>query len=121
MFRFSYACVWLTVKLPSVEVIDRVAVNETGTELALVVQGSVYQVKLSKVDYVNAFYESERLWACSEMKDCALQLLADIPDVPNLMLSFTDGSGSTHELLITMSGEDGSLILVDKNSLQAQG
>ena len=105
----------------SVEVIDRVAVSETGTELALVVQGSVYQVKLSKVDYVNAFYESERLWACSEMKDCALQLLADIPDVPNLMLSFTDGSGSTHELLITMSGEDGSLILVDKNSLQAQG
>lgn len=106
----------------SVEVIDRVALDEIGTELAVVATGSVYSVRLSKVDYVNGFYESAQLWACSEMKDCALQLVTDIPDgVPNLMLSYLDTDGNIREFLITMSGEDGSLILVDKNSIKPQG
>ncbi|MDO4982924.1 MAG: DUF3298 domain-containing protein [Eubacteriales bacterium] len=106
----------------SVEVLDRVAVSENGTELAVVADGSVSQVTLSKVGYADVFYETSQLWACSEMKDCALQILTDIPDgVPDLMLSYIESSGTVREFLITMSGEDGSLILVDKNSIQPRG
>ena len=106
----------------STEVIDRVQANENGTELAVLVEGSIYQVTLSRVEYSGSFYETRRLWGCSYMKDCALQIAADIPDgMPNLMLTYLDAAGASHSLLLTQSGEDGSLILMDANEIQAIG
>lgn len=106
----------------STEVIDRVQANENGTELAVLVEGSIYQVTLSKVEYSGSFYETRRLWGCSYMTDCALQIAADIPDgMPDLMLSYLDATGVSHSLLLTQSGEDGSLILLDANEIQAIG
>ena len=56
------------------------------------------------------------------MKDCVLQIATDIPDgMPNLMISYLDDSGAEHDLLITQSGQDGSIILMDKDSVRAQG
>ena len=106
----------------STEVIDRVQANENGAELAVLVEGSIYQVTLSKVEYSGSFYETRRLWGCSYMKDCALQIAADIPDgMPNLMLSFLDAAGTPHSLLLTQSGEDGSLILMQADEIRAIG
>ena len=107
----------------SVEIIDRVAVSDTGAEIAVAAEGTVYQAKLSEVEYVNdGFIETKQLWAASQMKDCVLQIVTDIPDgMPNLMISYLDASGAEHDLLITQSGQDGSIILMDKDSVRAQG
>ena len=111
------------IKDGSIEVIDRVAVSESGAEIALTAQGAIYQVKLSSVEYVNDdFFETEQLWAGSYMRNCVLQVVTDIPDgMPNLMLSYRDASGEAHDMLITQSGLDGSIILMDKNLIHAQG
>ena len=118
----------LTAKSPeeikdgTVEMIDRVAVNEEGTEIALYSDGAIYQVKLSEVEYIDSFYETKQLWAGSYMKDCALQVVTDIPDgMPKLMVSYLDETSMLHEKLITQSGEDGHIILMDKKDIQAQG
>ncbi len=107
----------------SVEIIDRVAVSDTGAEIAVAAEGTVYQAKLCEVEYVNdGFIETKQLWAAGQMKDCVLQIVTDIPDgMPNLMISYLDASGASHDLLITQSGQDGSIILMDKDSVRAQG
>ncbi len=100
----------------SVEVIDKVVVDENGTELCIEAEGTVYDVRLSKVDYTDRFYETALLWSCSYMNDCVLQLSAAIPEgMPNLMVSYRDADGTQHKLLLTQSGEDGSYILSDEN------
>ena len=118
----------LTAKSPdeivdgSVEIIDRVVTNESGTETALYADGTIYQVRLSEVEYLDSFYETKELWAGSYMKDCVLQVLTDIPDgMPKLMISYLDAAGTLHEKLITQSGEDGHIILMNKDDIQAQG
>lgn len=111
------------IKDGSVEIIDRVAVSETGAEIALAAEGAIYQVKLSTVEYVNDdFFETSQLWAGSYMKNCVLQVVTDIPDgMPNLMISYLDADGTAHDVLITQSGLDGAIILMDKNAVHAQG
>lgn len=105
----------------SAQIIDRVTVNAEGEQLCLVADGMVYDVRLAAVSYIDRFYETAQLWACSYMKDCLLQLDVMIPEgMPNLMLSYTDGAGAHHSLLLTQSGEDGSLILVD-DDIEAVG
>ena len=118
----------LTAKAPeeiedgTVEIIDRVVTSETGTETALYADGAVYQVKLSEVEYLDSFYETRQLWAGSYMKDCVLQIVTEIPDgMPKLMVSYLDAAGALHEMLLTQSGEDGHIILMNKNDIQAQG
>lgn len=118
----------LTAKSPeeiedgTVEIIDRVVTDEIGTETALYADGAIYQVKLSEVEYLDSFYETKELWGGSYMKDCVLQIVTDIPDgMPKLMISYLDAAGMLHEKLITQSGEDGHIILMDKNDIQAQG
>ena len=106
----------------TVEIIDRVVTDEVGTETALYADGAIYQVKLSEVEYLDSFYETKELWGGSYMKDCVLQIVTDIPDgMPKLMISYLDAAGTLHEKLITQSGEDGSIILMNKNDIQAQG
>lgn len=105
----------------SAQIIDRVTVDAEGEQLCLVTDGIVYDVRLSSVSYMDRFYETAQLWACSYMKDCILQLDVVIPEgMPNLMLSYSDGAGEHHSLLLTQSGEDGSFILVD-DDIEAVG
>lgn len=98
----------------SLEIIDRVTADDTGAEFCLSVEGTAYDVKLSRVDYTDTFFETAQLWYCSYMSDCAIQVLATLPEgMPDLMLSYNTADGQAHTLLVSESGEDGSLILVD--------
>ena len=114
-------CYLSDVQNGSVEIIDRVVADENGEELCVTVSGTAYDVKLSKVDYTDRFFETAQLWYASYMSDSALQVLTVIPEgMPNLMISYMDAQGETHRMLISQSGEDGSLLLVD-DSIEAVG
>lgn len=106
----------------SVKILDRVTVDPDGTELCLTANGTIYDVTVVSVDYVNeSFYETAQHWACSYMHDCAIQLVTVLPDgMPNVMIRYTSSDGAHHNLLVTQSGEDGSLILTD-DSIVAVG
>lgn len=109
------------VKNGSVEIIDRVVADENGEELCISVKGTAYDVKLSAVDYTDQFFETAQLWYASYMSDSALQVLTVVPEgMPNLMISYNDAQGENHRMLISQSGEDGSLLLVD-DSIEAVG
>ena len=102
--------------------LDRVEASRRGQELCLIAEGTVYDVKLSRVYYEDAFYEKEQLWVCSEMKDSAVQLMTNIPDgMPDLRLSYTDEKGESYQRLITQSGEDGSFLLVRPREIAPVG
>lgn len=108
----------------SVTILDRVEVNAEGTELCLSVSGTVYDVTVASVRYVSddvGFYETAQHWFCSYMHDCAVQLATVLPDgMPDVMIRYTSADGAWHNLLVTQSGEDGSLILSD-DSIVAVG
>lgn len=106
----------------SVEIIDKVTVDAEGEALCLEANGTVYDVRLSSVDYSDRFYETAQLWACSYMSDCVLQLDTIIPDgMPKLMVSFRDAAGIQSRMLLTQSGEDGSYILMSDSDIEAVG
>ena len=106
----------------SIEIIDKVTVDVTGEALCIQAVGTVYDIRLSEVDYTNAFYETARLWAASYMSDCVLQLETLIPDgMPKLMVSYRSSDGVQTQLLLTQSGEDGAYILMEKNDIEAVG
>lgn len=102
-------------------IIDKVTADASGTELCLIASGTVYDVTVSRVDYADRFYETAQLWHCSYISDSAIQLQTVIPEgMPNIMLSYATAGGETHRLLISQSGKDGSLLLVDE-SIEAVG
>ena len=62
--------------------------------------------------FTDRFVPQVQLFHCGSLRDCALQLALLFPgDLPNTMLRYRDGAGE-HEYLITLSGEDGSILLV---------
>ena len=82
----------------------------------------MYDVKLTRVSYEDAFYDKQQRWFCSEMKDAAVQLVTKIPEgIPNLMLRYTDAEGKSYSRLITQSNEDGSFQLVKKKDVVPVG
>ena len=102
------------------EIIDMLKVSEDGQTVYFVADGRANDVRISRVDYLNGFYDTERLWYCSVMEDCALQIVTDIPEgMPELKLSYRDATGE-HELYLSQSGVDGSFIFVD-GSIEAVG
>lgn len=105
----------------TVEILDKLTVMSPGQEYCLKAEGTVYDVTLSTVYYTDSFHEQQLLWACSDMKDCALQLVTVIPEgLPNLMLHYTDEQGTAHSLLLSEDGRNGDPLLVD-DSIQAVG
>ena len=106
----------------SAKILGRVEVDPEGEDLCLSADGTLYDVTVVSVDYVNgSFYETAQHWACSYLHDCAIQLAAELPDgMPNVMIRYTSSDGTEHRLLITQSGEDGRLILTD-DSIEAVG
>lgn len=106
----------------TIEIIDKVSVDTPGEALCVQAVGTVYDIRLSTVDYTDDFYETARLWAASYMSDCVLQLETLIPDgMPKLMVSYRTSDGAQTQLLLTQSGEDGAYILMDKNDIEAVG
>ena len=103
--------------------VDRIQVNVNGSELCVVATGAVYNVRLSKVSYEHhAFHETETLWYCSELRDAALQLKAELPQgIPTLMLSYTDASGQEARKLLTLNASDGTPQLSDEASVHPVG
>ena len=102
------------------EIIDMLKVSEDGQTVYFVADGRANDVRISRVDYLNGFYDTERLWYCSVMEDCALQIVTHIPEgMPELKLSYRDAAGE-HELYLSQSGVDGSFIFVD-GSIEAVG
>ena len=95
--------------------LDRVEADRRGQELCLIVEGTLYDVQLSRAYYEDKFYDKEELWFCSEMQDEAVQLVTKIPEgIPDMMLRYTDGEGKSYSRLISLSGEDGSFLLLSK-------
>lgn len=104
----------------TVVTVDRVTVDNDGEHFYLVADGNAYNVSIKSVEYSNGFYEIAQHWYCSFMQDSAVQIDTAVPEgMPNLMISYSDASGN-YNLLITQSGEDGSIILAD-DSIEAVG
>ncbi len=94
---------------------DKLELTEVGTDFLIAAEGTVYDVTLSRVaysEYGGSFYDTELLWYCACLQDAALELLTDFPDgMPNLAVSCRGDDGETHRYLLTVSGEDGRLLL----------
>lgn len=103
------------------EIVDKVTVNTGGQMLCLVAEGTVYDVSISPVYYVDRFYENGQFWFASVLSDCALQLEVVVPEgLPNLLISYYTADGMRHGKLLSQSGQDGSYMLVD-DDIQAVG
>lgn len=104
----------------SVEIIDLLTLGEAGERCLLVCEGNASAVEIKSVYFVDRFYPGPQLWYCGSLRNAALQMEILFPgDLPNCMLCYRDAEGE-HELLISQSGYDGSLQLVE-NSFSAQG
>ena len=105
----------------SLEIVDKITAHEDGAQLCLTAEGLIYDVSISRVYYVDRFYENEQLWCASSLQDCAVQLQAVVPDgLPNLLITYYTGDGVRHGKLLSQSGQDGSFMLVD-DDIQAVG
>lgn len=102
--------------------LDRIEADKRGGEFCLIAEGSVYDLKLSRVFYSNEFVENEQLWFCSQMQDSAVQVKARIPEgMPDLMLSYTDQQGNSYQKLITGDTENNVYQLTDRDSVSPVG
>lgn len=102
-------------------IVDKITVSEDGQKIALVVEGSIYDVRISRVYYVDRFYEQYQLWGASSLSDCALQLETVVPEgLPDLLISYYTADGQRQGKLLSQSGLDGSYLLVD-DDIQAVG
>ena len=65
------------------------------------------------------FWPEQTLWYGETLSDNALQMVLLFPgDLPTTMLRYRDGAG-THELLFSLSGLDGSILLTENPSSAA--
>ena len=102
-----------------IEIVDRIVVGDGGEACLLIFDGTALDVELWSVIFTDRFYETQQLFYCRELRDCALQMALIFPgDLPNVMLRYRDSSG-VHEYLISLSGKDGSIIL-SQNTFSGQ-
>ena len=107
--------------------IDRLVLSDEGEEMYLKVDGTVYDLRISSMYYVDQaegderFYETDLHWYASYMSDCALQLSAVVPNgMPDLMITYTDRDNVLQRRFLSESGVDGGITLVD-NTIEAVG
>ena len=97
----------------SMEVVERVTVGEGGNSWLLFCQGEARNLSIWTGSYAESFIPLSQAFFCGSLRDAALQVTLEVPgDAPCAMLRYTDANG-LNELLVSMSGEDGSLILTD--------
>ena len=108
----------------SMEIVDMVKVYDEGETVYLVADGAVQDLRVSSVDYFDyngTFNESAVHWSCSGLENAAVQLMTVIPDgMPNLKIAWRGAAGE-QSVFLTQSGEDGSLILMPGDSIEAVG
>ena len=108
----------------STVILDRIVIDPEGEDICLLVDGTVYDVSVISVRYVNddvGFYETAQHWSCSYVNNAGIQLAAHLPEgMPDLMIRYTSADGERYDLYVTQSGEDGSLLLTD-DSIEAVG
>ncbi len=101
----------------SFPMLDLVKAQEGGEQLCLRSAGRVYDLLLSRAGYSEEsglFYQGDPLWYCSCMEASGLQIETVLPDVlPDLMLSYRGADGAQHKALLTRSGENGALLLLE--------
>lgn len=101
----------------SFTILDKISVGGE-QELCLKSGECVFDAALCRAEYYdwnNSFGLGEMLWYCSCMQNCGVQLTAELPDgVPNLALCYRSGDGELHRCLLTQSGEDGHLMLLEE-------
>ena len=89
-----------------------------GACVVFTAEGAVKDLRIVRAvyyEYGGSFGEAGDVLCVSRLEDGdRLCVRTWIPDVmPNLMLKYTDGSGQRREYLISQSGRDGSLVLMD--------
>ena len=105
----------------STQIVDMLKVFDGGQTVYLVAEGEVSDVHITSVAYSAFFHDVTQLWSCSAMSDAALQLVTVIPDgMPNLKISWRTAQGG-QACYLTQSGEDGSLILLPVETVEAVG
>ena len=97
--------------------------DEYGEQLVFRSNNSVYNVRLFLVGYdesCGSFYQTRELAYLSALRDGeCFQIQRTIPDVlPDLQLSWRLPDGSSQKYLVSQSGEDGSLFLLEPNTLR---
>ena len=76
------------------------------------------EVSTCSTGYDNRFYPDRELYYCGRIKNAAIQMaLLMQGDLPDTMIRYRDGNGE-HELLISLSGEDGSYLLTENPGAQ---
>ena len=103
---------------PKVEV----KLDDVGESIVLLSTNSVYNIRIFSVSYEensgNFFREQEQVYLSSLHNGEYFTLQSSIPDVvPNLQLSWRLPDGSSQRYLISQSGEDGSILLIEPNIL----
>ena len=89
-----------------------------GALVVFTAEGDVTNVRLSRVsyyEYSNVFLTDEDYWYADMLRDGeSLSVRTWIPEIlPDLQISFTDAHGREERYLISQSGMDGSLALLD--------
>ena len=108
-----------------VHLLDKVSISEDGQEFRVYAEGTVYDVSITSVTYISddiGFYQTQNHWYCSYLSNLGVQVQTAIPDgMPDLMISCRDESGTEHSFLLTESGEDGSVLLLEEDNVAAVG
>ena len=99
----------------SVEIADLLVIGEGGEACLLKCEGELTDLEIQRcsLGYENRFYADRDLYYCGHLKDAAIQLaLLMQGDLPDTMIRYRDRNGE-HELLISLSGENGSWLLTE--------
>lgn len=104
---------------------DKVTVSGDGQEFCVFAEGAVYDVSVDSVTYISdevGFYQTETHWYGSYLSDNGIQIQTMIPEgMPNVMIRYLDAAGQSHSFLVTQSGEDGSVLLLEEEMVEAVG
>lgn len=102
------------------ETVGSVALDKDGQIFRLTASGELYGVTLSSVNYGedgSFTQEGTKLYFSALGDGDTIGVQAVIPEgAPNLMVSWHNPDGTTVQKLISQSGKDGSLLLIDNNS-----
>ena len=109
----------------AVHLLDKVSISDEGSDFRVFADGTVYDVSISSVTYISddiGFYQTETHWFCSYLSNIGVQIQTVIPEgMPDLMIRYRDENGENHNFLVTESGEDGSVLLLEEDSVAAVG
>ena len=109
----------------SVHLLDKVSISDKGSEFRVFADGTVYDVSIISVTYISddvGYYQTETHWYCSYLSNLGVQVQTVIPEgMPDLMIRCRDENGKARSYLITESGEDGSVVLLEEDHVVAVG